>query len=150
MSLVGDAQGRPLPGETAICARGRGAALYRLPVYIACTALALVINYLIGKEVGWDTLNYHLYAGFSAVNDRFAQDYFAAGPHNIGKFPSVPGNGETPDNPFNYEVPMRALIVAMEKWVRDGVAPPPSRYPRLQDQVTDGYACVPEVTGAAQ
>ena len=25
-------------------------------------------------------VNYHLYAGFSAVNDRFAQDYFAAGP----------------------------------------------------------------------
>jgi hypothetical protein len=30
--------------------------------------------------MAWDTLNYHLYAGFSAVNDRFAQDYFAAGP----------------------------------------------------------------------
>jgi hypothetical protein len=59
--------------------------------------------------------------------------HFAAGPHNIGKFPPAPGNGETPDNPFNYELPMRALIVAMEKWVRDGVAPPPSRYPRLQD-----------------
>src|SRR5437870_13587553 len=26
-----------------------------------------------------------------------------------------------------------ALIVAMEKWLRDGTAPPPSRYPRLQD-----------------
>ena len=28
---------------------------------------------------------------------------------------------------------MRALLVGMEKWVRQGVAPPPSRYPRLQD-----------------
>ena len=26
-----------------------------------------------------------------------------------------------------------ALLVAMDKWVRDRVAPPPSRYPRLQD-----------------
>ncbi len=26
-----------------------------------------------------DTLSYHLYAGFSAVHDRFAQDYFPAG-----------------------------------------------------------------------
>ena len=59
--------------------------------------------------------------------------YFAASPHNIGKFPPAPGNGETADNPFNYEVAMRALLVAMEKWVRDSVAPPPSRYPRLQD-----------------
>jgi hypothetical protein len=28
---------------------------------------------------------------------------------------------------------MRALLVGMEKWVRQGSAPPPSRYPRLQD-----------------
>jgi len=55
------------------------AAPYRLPVYIACTILALTINSLIGKEMGWDTLSYHLYAGFSALNDRFSQDYFAAG-----------------------------------------------------------------------
>ena len=30
--------------------------------------------------MAWDTLSYHIYAGFSAVNDRFALDYFAAGP----------------------------------------------------------------------
>jgi hypothetical protein len=57
-----------------------GAVPYRLPVYIACTVLALVINYLLGKDMAWDTLTYHLYAGFSAINDRLAQDYFAAGP----------------------------------------------------------------------
>jgi len=57
-------------------------ALYRLPVYIACTALVLAINYLLGKDLTWDTLNYHLYAGFSAFDDRFAQDYFAAGPQS--------------------------------------------------------------------
>src|ERR1700723_4433984 len=56
------------------------AAPYRVPVYIACSVLALITNYLLGKDMAWDTLNYHLYAGFSAVNDRFAQDYFAAGP----------------------------------------------------------------------
>ena len=52
---------------------------YRVPVYIACTALALATNYLLGKDVAWDTLNYHLYLGYSALNDRFGQDYFAAG-----------------------------------------------------------------------
>ena len=56
------------------------AAPYRAPVYLACTAFALIVNYLLGKDMAWDTLNYHLYAGFSAVHDRFAQDYFAAGP----------------------------------------------------------------------
>jgi hypothetical protein len=59
--------------------------------------------------------------------------HFAGGPHNIGRFPPMASNGETPDNPFDDRASMRALIVAMEKWVRDGTAPPPSRYPRLQD-----------------
>jgi hypothetical protein len=30
--------------------------------------------------MAWDTLNYHLYLGFSTPNDRFGQDYFAAVP----------------------------------------------------------------------
>jgi hypothetical protein len=58
------------------------AALYRLPIYIACSVLALAINYGLGKDLAWDTFDYHLYAGFSAFNDRFAQDYFAAGPQS--------------------------------------------------------------------
>jgi hypothetical protein len=53
---------------------------YRWHVYSACVALALACNYVLGKDMAWDTLNYHLYLGFSALNDRFGQDYFAAGP----------------------------------------------------------------------
>ena len=52
---------------------------HRWRVYLACVALALVCNYVLGKDMAWDTLNYHLYLGFSALNDRFKQDYFAAG-----------------------------------------------------------------------
>ncbi len=29
---------------------------------------------------------------------------------------------------------MRALLLAMNRWIKDGVAPPPSRYPRIEDQ----------------
>ena len=72
--------------------------LYRLPVYIACTVLTLIANYVIGKDLPWDALNYHLYAGFSAVNDRFSQDYFAAGPPSYF-------------NPYAY-VPFYALVRA--------------------------------------
>jgi hypothetical protein len=53
---------------------------YRRHVYFACVALALACNYVLGKDMAWDTLNYHLYLGFSALNDRFGQDYFPAGP----------------------------------------------------------------------
>jgi hypothetical protein len=52
---------------------------YRAQVYFACVVLALICNYVLGKDMAWDTLNYHLYLGFSALNDRFGQDYFAAG-----------------------------------------------------------------------
>ena len=58
---------------------------------------------------------------------------FSSASHNIGRFPPAVNNGQQPDNPFDYRLPLRALLVAMERWVRDGVAPPPSRYPRLQD-----------------
>jgi hypothetical protein len=60
----------------------RGTSPYRLPTYLTCTVLALLSNYLLGKDMSWDMLNYHMYAGFSALNDRFAQDYFAAGPQS--------------------------------------------------------------------
>ncbi len=49
-------------------------------ILLALTLLALVNNYFFGADLSSDTLNYHVYAGFSALNDRFAYDYFAAGP----------------------------------------------------------------------
>jgi hypothetical protein len=58
---------------------------------------------------------------------------FSSASHNIGRFPASVTNGQQAENPFDYRLTLRALLVAMEKWVRDGVAPPPSRYPRLQD-----------------
>jgi hypothetical protein len=44
--------------------------------------LAVALNYVFGKEMAWDLLHYHFYSGFSALNDRFEQDYFAAGPQS--------------------------------------------------------------------
>jgi len=58
---------------------------------------------------------------------------FSGSSHNIGRFPPAVANGQQPDNSFDYQLPLRRLLVAMETWVRDGVAPPPSRYPRMQD-----------------
>jgi hypothetical protein len=54
----------------------------RFLVYTCCTLLALVTAWWLGKEMLWDTLDYHLYAGFSAIHDRFGVDYFAAGPQS--------------------------------------------------------------------
>jgi hypothetical protein len=96
MTLAEDAPERPLRSNAQLSALGSVTTLNRLPVYLACTVLALIINYLLGKDMAWDALNHHLYAGFSAVNDRFAQDYFAAGPQAYV-------------NPYAY-VPFYALV----------------------------------------
>jgi hypothetical protein len=96
MSLAQDATELPLRDSKPVARLRDAATSHRLPVFIACTVLALLVNYLLGKEVGFDTLNYHLYSGFSAVHDRFAQDYFAAGPQSYG-------------NPYAY-APFYALV----------------------------------------
>ena len=54
-------------------------------------------------------------------------------PHNTGAFPPAVTTGQLPANPFESRTPLPALLVAMEKWVREDVAPPASRYPRLKD-----------------
>lgn len=48
-------------------------------VYAGCAAVALIISCFLGKDMQWDTLDYHFYAGFNALHDRFGQDYFPAG-----------------------------------------------------------------------
>ena len=85
-------------GNAPLAASTEGSGLRRAPVYIACSVLALVTNYLLGKDMAWDTLNYHLYLGYSALNDRFGQDYFAAG--SLGYL-----------NPYAY-VPFYAMVRA--------------------------------------
>ena len=59
---------------------------------------------------------------------------FAGTQHDPARFPSATTNGQLQDNPTEYIWAMRALLVGMEKWVKQGIAPPPSRYPRLQDR----------------
>jgi len=61
--------------------------------------------------------------------------YFLTGSqHGPARFPPAEArNGQQADNPNDYWYTMRALLVAMDKWMREGVAPPPSQYPRLQD-----------------
>ena len=60
--------------------------------------------------------------------------YFLAGSqHGPAAFPPSASNGQQKDNPTDYWWTMRALLVAMEEWVRDGTTPPDSRYPRLAD-----------------
>jgi alpha/beta hydrolase family protein len=56
--------------------------------------------------------------------------------------PNTGGRGHAPFNVVDYAPLLRAALVALDRWVSDGVEPPPSAVPRL----ADGTAVPPEVT----
>ena len=58
---------------------------------------------------------------------------FAGGQHGPAAFPPSVTIGQQPSNPNDYRWMMRSLLLAMDRWIRDGTAPPPSRYPRVDD-----------------
>jgi hypothetical protein len=60
--------------------------------------------------------------------------YFLAGTqHSPGRFPPAIGAGQQLDNPVDYTWTLRALLLAMHKWVSAGTPPPASAYPTLAD-----------------
>ena len=60
--------------------------------------------------------------------------YFLAGTqHSPGRFPPTIGAGQQADNPVEYAWPLRALLLAMHRWVSAGTPPPSSAYPKLSD-----------------
>ena len=78
--------------------------------------------------------------------------YFIAGTqHSPGRFPPSIGNGQQPDNSVDYWWTMRALLLAMNRWVKDGAPPPASRYPTLKDGTLVPAASVafPAIPGVA-
>ena len=58
---------------------------------------------------------------------------FSAGQHGPGAFPPVQTSGQQRSNPLDYRWGMKALLLAMDRWIAAGTPPPPSRYPRLDD-----------------
>jgi hypothetical protein len=59
---------------------------------------------------------------------------FAGGQHGPAAFPPRRSIGQQLNNPNDYRWSMRALLLAMHRWIKDAAAPPPSRYPRIDDK----------------
>ncbi|MCC7343010.1 MAG: hypothetical protein IT170_18150 [Bryobacterales bacterium] len=60
--------------------------------------------------------------------------HFAGTQHGTGSWPPARSVGQELVNPNRIRPAMRALLVAMDAWVRDGVAPPESHYGRIDEK----------------
>jgi alpha/beta hydrolase family protein len=71
----------------------------------------------------------------AALGDNVRAYLFAGAQHTPGPFPPpAGGRGQQRANPLDYTFSLRALLVSLDRWVREGVAPPPSQHPRLADR----------------
>ena len=65
---------------------------------------------------------------------------FGGSNHGAGSgVPGGKGNGQLPSSPADYRPLLRALVVALDVWVKDNVAPPPSVYPLLSEKSLVGW-----------
>ena len=58
---------------------------------------------------------------------------FAGGQHGPSAFPPQGGRGQNLPNFNDYAWSLRALLTSLQRWVADGVIPPPSVYPKIED-----------------
>ena len=66
--------------------------------------------------------------------DEHARVYlFASAQHLPVPFPPTRSNGQNLNNPNDFSWMMRALLLAMNRWITDGTPAPPSVYPRIDD-----------------
>lgn len=71
----------------------------------------------------------------AVLGDNVRAYLFAGAQHTPGPFPPpAGGRGQQRANPLDYTLSLRALLLALDSWVREGVAPPPNRHPRLADR----------------
>jgi hypothetical protein len=60
--------------------------------------------------------------------------FFLAGTqHGSGSWPPSDNGGQLKSNPNDYRWAQQALLIALDRWVREGVAPPDSKHPMLSD-----------------
>ena len=71
--------------------------------------------------------------GDAPLPDNVRVYLLSAGQHGVAGFPPSRTIGQQANNPLDYRWPMRALLLAMNKWIEDGTEPPPSAYPRVAD-----------------
>jgi hypothetical protein len=75
--------------------------------------------------------------------------FFAGSQHGPGSIPPHAVEAQNPSGVIDYRASFRALLLAMQAWLKDGKEPPASEYPRIaKDQlVTLGAYAFPKIPG---
>jgi len=60
--------------------------------------------------------------------------HFAGSQHGPARFPPERTLGQQKSNPMDFRLSMRALLVSMDSWIREGGKPPESRYSRVEEK----------------
>jgi hypothetical protein len=58
---------------------------------------------------------------------------YSGGTHAVAAFPPVRGRGQQLNNPLDYRWAARKLMVSLNQWITDSTEPPPSLYPRIEN-----------------
>lgn len=59
--------------------------------------------------------------------------FFGGTQHGPGKFTTDAGDGQTAPSAADYKPFVRALLLALDRWAKDGTPPPPSVHPTIRD-----------------
>jgi hypothetical protein len=87
-----------------------------------------------------------------AIPDSVRVYAFGGTQHGPAADPPTRSIGDNLNNPGDYKPLLRALLDALDAWVRDGTTPPPSVYPRIDQktlvdwkQTSTGFPAIPGV-----
>ena len=74
---------------------------------------------------------------------------YAGTQHGSGTWPPSDNGGQLKSNPNDYRWTQPALLIALDRWVRQDLAPPPSRHPQFADAtlVAQAHIKYPAVPG---
>ena len=67
------------------------------------------------------------------IPDNVRLYFFGGTQHGPSGFTTNAGDGQTAPNPADYKPFVRALLLALDRWAKDGIEPPASVYPRISD-----------------
>lgn len=70
----------------------------------------------------------------SSIPDRVRFYTFGGTQHGPSGWPPSKGSGRNLPNPADYKPFLRSLLLALDRWAKDGGEPPPSVYPRIHDK----------------